>query len=150
MTRAIPEQSSLIDIPAYLSVFISKLNLISRGLIQEMGREPTPEEIAKSMGVSSEKVRNVMRITGKPISIEAPIGKEGESRLADILEDKEAASPHEAALNSHLAKWTREVLSTLNQREETVLRMRYGIGLNREYTLEEAGQEFGVSRERIR
>ena len=150
MTRAIAEQSSLIDIPAYLSVFISKLNLIFRKLIQEMGREPTPEEIAKSMGVSSEKVRNVMKITGRPISLEAPIGEEGESRLADIIEDKEAASPHEAAISSHLARWTREVLSTLNQREETVLRMRYGIGIDRDYTLEEAGQEFGVCRERIR
>jgi RNA polymerase primary sigma factor len=150
MTRAIAEQSSLIDIPAYLSVFIGKLNLIFRKFIQDMGREPTPEEIAKSMGVSSEKVRNVMRITEKPISLEAHIGKEGESRLADIIEDKEAASPHEAAISSHLARWTREVLSTLSRREETVLRMRFGIGLDRDYTLEEAGQEFGVSRERVR
>jgi RNA polymerase primary sigma factor len=101
------------------------------------------------MGVSLEKVRNVMKIAERPISLETPMGEEGESRLADFIEDKGAVSPHEAVISSHLARWTRRVLSTLSKREETILRMRFGIGLDREYTLEEAGQEFDVSKERI-
>ena len=150
MTRAIAEQSRIIDLPIYVTDFINKLNLTSRQLVKEMGREPTLEEIAKSMGVTLEKVRNVMKIAERPISLETPMGEEGESRLADFIEDKGAVSPHEAAISSHLARWTRRVLSALSKREETVLRMRFGIGLDREYTLGEVGQEFDVTRERIR
>lgn len=150
MTRAIAEQSRIIDLPIYVTDFINKLNLTSRQLVKEIGREPTLEEIAKSMGVTLEKVRNVMKIAERPISIETPMGEEGESRLADLIEDKGAVSPHEAAISSHLARWTRRVLSALSKREETVLRMRFGIGLDREYTLGEVGQEFDVTRERIR
>jgi len=150
MTRAIAEQSRIIDLPIYVTDFINKLNLTSRRLVKEMGREPTLEEIAKSMGATLEKVRNVMKVTERPISLETPMGEEGESRLADFIEDKGAVSPHEIAISSHLARWTRKVLSTLSKREEKVLRMRFGIGLDREYTLEEVGQEFDVSRERIR
>ncbi|HSB06228.1 MAG TPA: sigma-70 family RNA polymerase sigma factor [Thermodesulfobacteriota bacterium] len=150
MTRAIAEQSRIIDLPIYVTDFINKLSLTSRRLVKEMGREPTLEEIAKSMRVTLEKVRNVMKITERPISLETPMGEEGESCLADFIEDKGAVSPHEAAISSHLARWTRKVLSTLSKREEKILRMRFGIGLDREYTLEEAGQEFDVSRERIR
>ena len=150
MTRAIAEQSRLIDLPIYVNEFINKMNLTSRQLFKEMGREPTREEIAKKMGVSLEKVRKFMKIAERPISLETPVGEEGDSRLADFIEDKEAVSPQEAAISSHLAKWTQKVLSTLNKREEKVLKMRFGIGLDREYPLEEAGQEFDVSRERIR
>jgi RNA polymerase primary sigma factor len=150
MTRAISEQSRIIDLPVYVTDFINKLNLTSRQLVKKMGREPTLEEIAKSMGATLEKVRNVRRIAERPISLETPMGEEGESRLADFIEDKGAVSPHEAAISSHLARWTRRVLATLSKREEKVLRMRFGIGLDREYTLEEAGQEFDVTRERIR
>jgi RNA polymerase primary sigma factor len=150
MTRAISEQSRIIDLPVYVTDFINKLNLTSRQLVKQMGREPTLEEIAKSMGATLEKVRNVRRIAERPISLETPMGEEGENRLADFIEDKGAVSPHEAAISSHLARWTRRILTTLSKREEKVLRMRFGIGLDREYTLEEAGQEFNVTRERIR
>ena len=150
MTRAIAEQSRTIDLPMHVTEFINKLNLISRQLVKETGRESTLEEIAKRMGVSPEKVRKVMKIAERPISLETPMGDEGESRLADFIEDKGAVSPHEAAVGSHLAKWIRRVLSTLNKREEKILRMRFGVGLNREYTLEEVGQEFDITRERIR
>jgi RNA polymerase primary sigma factor len=150
MTRAIAEQSRIIDLPIYVTDFINKLKLTSRHLLKEKGGEPTLEEVAKSMGVTLEKVRNVMKIAERPISLETPMGEEGESRLADFIEDKGAVSPHEATISSHLARWTRRVLSTLSKREEKVLRMRFGIGLDREYTLEEAGQEFNVTRERIR
>jgi RNA polymerase primary sigma factor len=150
MTRAIAEQSRTIDLPMHVTEFINKSNLISRQLVKEMGRESTLEEIAKRMGVSLEKVRKVMKIAERPISLETPMGDEGESRLADFIEDKGAVSPHEATVGSHLAKWIRRVLSTLNKREEKILRMRFGVGLNREYTLEEVGQEFDITRERIR
>jgi RNA polymerase primary sigma factor len=119
-------------------------------LVKERGREPTQEEIAKSMGVSLDKVRRVMKIAEKPVSLETPLGEEGGSRLADFIEDKEAVSPLETAISSHLARWIQKVLSTLNKREEKVLRMRFGIGLDREYTLGEVGEEFDVTRERIR
>jgi len=150
MTRAIAEQSRIIDLPIYVTDFINKLNLTSRQLVKEMGREPTLEEIAKSMGVPLDRVRKVMKIAEKPISLETPMGEEGSSRLADFIEDKEAVSPLETAISSHLARWIQKVLSTLNKREEKVLRMRFGIGLDREYTLGEVGEKFDVTRERIR
>jgi RNA polymerase primary sigma factor len=150
MTRAIAEQSRTIDLPMHVTEFINKLNLISRQLVKEMGRESTLEEISKRMGVSPEKVRKVLKLAERPVSLETPMGDEGESRLADFIEDKGAVSPHEAAVGSHLARWIRRVLSTLNKREEKILRMRFGVGLNREYTLEEVGQEFDITRERIR
>jgi len=150
MTRAIAQQSRIIELPIHIADFINKLNSTFQRLVKQVGREPTLEEIAKSMRVSLEKVRNVMKIMERPVSLETPVGEEGESRLSDFIEDKGAASPHEAVISSHLARWTRRTLSTLSKREEKVLRMRFGIGLNREYTLEEVGQEFDVSRERIR
>jgi RNA polymerase primary sigma factor len=150
MTRAIAEQSRTIDLPMHVTEFINKLNLISRQLVKEMGRESTLEEIAKRMGVLPEKIRKVLKLAERPVSLETPMGDEGESRLADFIEDKGAVSPHEAAVGSHLAKWIRKVLSTLNKREEKILRMRFGVGLTREYTLEEVGQEFDITRERIR
>jgi RNA polymerase primary sigma factor len=150
MTRAIAEQSRIIDLPIYVTEFIIKMNLASRQLVKEMERKPTPEEIAKKMGVSLEKVRKFMKIAERPISLDTPMGEEGNSRLGDFIEDKEVVSPQEAAISSHLTGWTQKVLSTLNKREEKVLRMRFGIGLDREYTLREVGEEFDVTRERIR
>jgi RNA polymerase primary sigma factor len=150
MTRAIAEQSRTIDLPMHVTEFINKLNLISRQLVKETGRESSMEEIAGRMGVSPEKVRKVVKMAERPVSLETPMGDEGESRLADFIEDKGAISPHEATVGSHLARWIRRVLSTLNKREEKILRMRFGVGLNREYTLEEVGQEFDITRERIR
>jgi len=150
MTRAIAEQSRLIDLPIYLTDFLNKLRFDFKQFAEKMGREPTHEEIARSMGIPLEKVDNVMTIAERPISLETPIDEEGNIRLMDLIEDKVASSPHEAAVNSHLALWTRKILSTLSKKEEKILRMRFGVGLDREYTLEEVGQELNVSRERIR
>jgi RNA polymerase primary sigma factor len=150
ITRAIAEQSRTIDLPIYVIDFINRLHSTSRQLTKETGREPTLDDVAKRMGVSLEKVRNVMNISERPISLETPVGEEGDSRLADFIEDKATLSPYEATVTTHLARWTRRLLSTLDQREEKVLKMRFGIGLDREYTLGEVGEEFDVTRERIR
>jgi RNA polymerase primary sigma factor len=115
-----------------------------------MGREPTTEEIAKKMGVSLEHLQKILRITKKPISLETPIGEEEDSRLEDFIEDEKSLSPQDAAINSNLVKQTQKVLSTLNKREEKILRMRFGIGENHDHTLEEVGRDFHVTRERIR
>jgi RNA polymerase primary sigma factor len=115
-----------------------------------MGREPTLEEIAERMGMSLEKVQKILKITKKPISLETPIGEEEDSRLEDFIEDKEAISPQEAAISSNMVKQIQKVLSTLNKREEKILRMRFGIGEKHDHTLEEVGQDFELSRERIR
>jgi RNA polymerase primary sigma factor len=129
---------------------INKLNRTSRTLVQQMGREPTIEEIAEKMGMSLEKVQKILKITKKPISLETPIGEEEDSHLGDFIEDKEVISPQEAAISSNLAKETQKILSTLNEREEKILRMRFGIGEKYDHTLEEVGQDFDVTRERIR
>jgi RNA polymerase primary sigma factor len=129
---------------------INKLNRTSRTLVQQMGREPTLEEIAEEMGMSLEKVQKILKITKKPISLETPIGEEEDSRLEDFIEDKEVISPQNAAINSNFARQTQKVLSTLDKREEKILRMRFGIGENHDHTLEEVGQNFDLSRERIR
>ena len=150
MTRAITDQARTIRIPVHLNDFINKLNQTSRQFVQEMGREPVPEEIAERMGVSPDKVQKIIKITRRPISLDTPIGEEGNSRLEDFIEDKEGVSPHDATINSNLAREIRRVLSTLSQREEKILRMRFGIGLNQVYTLEELGKEFDITRERIR
>ena len=150
ITRAIAEQSRTIDLPIYVIDFINRLHSTSRQLTKETGREPTLDDVAKRMGVSLEKVRNVMNISERPISLETPVVEEGDSRLADFIEDKATLSPYEATVTTHLARWTRRLLSTLDQREEKVLKMRFGIGLDREYTLGEVGEEFDVTRERIR
>jgi RNA polymerase primary sigma factor len=150
MTRAIADQARTIRIPVHMIEIINKLNRTSRTLVQEMGREPTLDEIAEKMGVSLDKVQKIIKITKKPISLETPIGEEEGSRLEDFIEDKEMISPQDAAISSNLAKQTQKVLSTLNEREEKILRMRFGIGEKRDHTLEEVGQEFDVTRERIR
>jgi RNA polymerase primary sigma factor len=129
---------------------INKLNRVSRLLVQQIGREPTTEEIARKMGVSLEHLQKILRITKKPISLETPIGEEDDSRLEDFIEDEKSLSPQDAAINSNLVKQTQRVLSTLNKREEKILRMRFGIGESHDHTLEEVGRDFHVTRERIR
>jgi len=150
ITRAISDQTRTIRIPVYMNEIINKLNRTSRTLVQQNGREPTQEEIAEKMGMSLDKVQKIVKITKKPISLETPIGEEGDSRLEDFIEDKEAISPQDAAISSNMAKRIQKVLSTLNEREEKILRMRFGIGEKYDHTLNEVGQYFELTRERIR
>jgi RNA polymerase primary sigma factor len=150
ITRAITDQARTIRIPVHMNEIINKLNQISQTLVRENGREPTLEEIAEKMGMSLDKVEKILKITKKPISLETPIGEEENSRLEDFIEDKEAISPQDAAISSNMAKWIQKVLSTLNEREEKILRMRFGIGEKHDHTLEEVGQDFNLTRERIR
>jgi RNA polymerase primary sigma factor len=150
MTRAIADQARTIRIPVHMIETINKLIRTSRYLVQEYGREPTPEEIAAKMEVPLETVRKVLKIAKEPISLETPIGEEGDSHLGDFIEDKTIVSPSDAAINESLAEQTRRVLKTLTPREEKVLRMRFGIGEKSDHTLEEVGQDFEVTRERIR
>jgi len=150
ITRAIADQARTIRLPVHMIEVISKLNRTSRTLLQKMGREPTLEEISQNMGLSMDKVQKILKITQKPISLETPIGEEEESRLEDFIEDKEAISPQEAAISSNMTKQIQKVLSTLSEREEKIVKMRFGIGEKHEYTLEEVGQDFDVTRERIR
>ena len=150
MTRAISDQARTIRIPVHMNDIINKLGWTSRVLVQQMGREPTLEEIAERMGMSLDKVQKILKITKKPISLETPIGEEEDSRLEDFIEDKGAISPQDVAISANMAKQIQRVLSTLNQREEKILRMRFGIGEKQDYTLEEVGQYFELTRERIR
>jgi len=150
ITRAIADQARTIRLPVHMVEVINKLNRVSRLLVQQIGREPTTEEIAGKMGVSLDHLQKILRITKKPISLETPIGEEEDSRLEDFIEDEKSLSPQDAAINSNLVKQTQRVLSTLNKREEKILRMRFGIGENHDHTLEEVGRDFHVTRERIR
>ncbi len=150
ITRAIADQARTIRIPVHMIETINKLIRTSRYLVQELGREPTPEEIAEKMELPLDKVRKVLKIAKEPISLETPIGEEEDSHLGDFIEDKNTISPTEAVINMNLADQTRRVLATLTPREEKVLRMRFGIGENSDHTLEEVGQDFSVTRERIR
>ncbi len=150
ITRAIADQGRTIRIPVHMIETINKLARTSRQLVQELGREPTPEEIAVKMEMSVEKVKKVFKISKEPISLETPIGEEEDSSLGDFIEDKKIISPQDAVMNVTLSEQTRSVLSTLTPREEKVLRMRFGIGEKSDHTLEEVGQDFFVTRERIR
>jgi RNA polymerase primary sigma factor len=150
ITRAIADQARTIRIPVHMIETINKLIRTSRYLVQEYGREPTPEEIAEKMELPLDKVRKVLKIAKEPISLETPIGEEEDSHLGDFIEDKQIVSPSEAVINSNLSEQTRRVLATLTPREEKVLRMRFGIGEKSDHTLEEVGQDFEVTRERIR
>jgi RNA polymerase primary sigma factor len=150
ITRAIADQARTIRIPVHMIETINKLIRTSRSLVQELGREPTPEEIAEKMELPLDKVRKVLKIAKEPISLETPIGEEEDSHLGDFIEDKNAVSPAEVVININLADQTRRVLATLTPREEKVLRMRFGIGETSDHTLEEVGQDFSVTRERIR
>lgn len=150
ITRAIADQGRTIRIPVHMIETINKLARTSRQLIQELGREPTPEEIAVKMELSVDKVKKVFKISKEPISLETPIGEEEDSSLGDFIEDKKIISPADAVMSVTLSEQTRSVLSTLTPREEKVLRMRFGIGEKSDHTLEEVGQDFFVTRERIR
>ncbi len=150
ITRAIADQARTIRIPVHMIETINKLIRTSRYLVQELGREPTPEEIAEKMELPLDKVRKVLKIAKEPISLETPIGEEEDSHLGDFIEDKSVISPADAVISMNLAEQTRKVLATLTPREEKVLRMRFGIGEKSDHTLEEVGQDFEVTRERIR
>ena len=150
ITRAIADQARTIRIPVHMIETINKLIRTSRYLVQEHGREPTPEEIAEKMEFPLEKVRKVLKIAKEPISLETPIGEEEDSHLGDFIEDKKIISPGDAVMNFNLGEQTRKILTTLTPREEKVLRMRFGIGEKSDHTLEEVGRDFSVTRERIR
>jgi RNA polymerase primary sigma factor len=150
ITRAIADQARTIRIPVHMIETINKLVRTSRYLVQELGREPNPEEIAEKMDMPVDKVRKVLKIAKEPISLETPVGEEEDSHLGDFIEDKKVINPAEAIVNLNLAEQTRRVLATLTPREEKVLRMRFGIGEESDHTLEEVGQDFNVTRERIR
>ena len=150
ITRSIADQARTIRIPVHMIETINKLVRTSRQMLHEIGREPTPEELAERLGMPLDKVRKVLKIAKEPISLETPIGDEEDSHLGDFIEDKNAVLPVDAAIQSNLRETTTRVLASLTAREERVLRMRFGIGMNTDHTLEEVGQQFSVTRERIR
>ncbi|MDP3295772.1 MAG: RNA polymerase sigma factor RpoD, partial [Nevskia sp.] len=150
ITRSIADQARTIRIPVHMIETNNKLNRISRTMLQEMGREPTPEELAIKMEMPEDKVRKVLKIAKEPISMETPIGDDEDSHLGDFIEDTAAVSPLESATSQSLAEATHQILASLTPREAKVLRMRFGIDMNTDHTLEEVGKQFDVTRERIR
>ena len=150
ITRAIADQSRTIRIPVHMIETMHKLVRTSRSLVQELGREPSPEEIGEKMDLPADKVRKVLKLAKEPLSLDTPIGEDDNAHLGDFIEDKSVLSPSDAVISLDLAEQTRKVLSTLTPREEKVLRMRFGIGENSDHTLEEVGRDFDVTRERIR
>ena len=150
ITRAIAEPARTIRVPVHMIETINKLVRTTRQLVQEIGREPTPEEIASRLDLPVDKVRKVLKIAKEPISLETPIGEEKDSHLGDFIEDKKAASPAESVIRMNLKEQTLKVLQTLTPREERVLRKRFGIGVDTAHTLEEVGHDFDVTRERVR
>jgi RNA polymerase primary sigma factor len=150
ITRSIADQARTIRIPVHMIETINKLNRISRQMLQEMGREPTPEELAVRMDLPEDKIRKVLKIAKEPISMETPIGEDDDSNLGDFIEDQSAISPMDSATNASLSEIVREILASLTPREAKVLMMRFGIGMNTDHTLEEVGKQFDVTRERIR
>ncbi|MEL6563571.1 MAG: RNA polymerase sigma factor RpoD, partial [Pseudomonadota bacterium] len=150
ITRSIADQARTIRIPVHMIETINKLVRTGRQMLHEIGREPTPEELADKLQMPLEKVRKVMKIAKEPISLETPIGDEEDSQLGDFIEDKNAVLPLDSAIQENLKETTTRVLASLTPREERVLRMRFGIGMNTDHTLEEVGQQFSVTRERIR
>jgi RNA polymerase primary sigma factor len=150
VSRAITDQARTIRIPVHMIEVANKIIRTSRKLLNEIGREPTPEELAEKLGMPLERVRRVLKLAKEPLSIETPVGDEEDGRLGDLIEDKDAIQPIDAAIQSNLRETTTRVLATLTAREERVLRMRFGIGMKKDHTLEEVGQQFSVTRERIR
>ena len=150
ITRSIADQARTIRIPVHMIETINKLNRVSRNLVQKNGRDPTPEELAEAMEMPEDKIRKVLKIAKEPISMETPIGDDEDSHLGDFIEDSNIQSPLDAATTRGLSEATNEVLATLTPREERVLRMRFGIDMNTDHTLEEVGRQFDVTRERIR
>ncbi len=150
ITRAIADQARTIRIPVHMIETINKLSRISRAKVQELGREPTADELSEDLGMPLYKVRKVLKIAKEPISMETPIGDDEDSHLGDFIEDKNILAPEDAALTSGLTGATESILNSLTERESKVIRMRFGIGLNTDHTLEEVGKQFDVTRERIR
>jgi RNA polymerase primary sigma factor len=150
ITRAIADQARTIRLPVHMIEIVNKLIRTSRRLVQELGREPTSAEIAKRMDIPAAKVRKVRKIMQEPISLETPIGEEGDSHLGDFIENRAVVSPADAVMNVNLKEQTAQVLRTLTAREEKIIRMRFGLEDGSEHTLEDVGQEFAVTRERIR
>jgi RNA polymerase primary sigma factor len=150
ITRAIADQARTIRIPVHMIETINRLVRTQRHLVQVFGREPSPEELSSKMELPAEKVRMVLKIAKEPVSLEMPVGEDEDSQLGDFIEDKNAVSPQDAIMNNNLAENARRVLATLSPREEQVLKMRFGIGERANHTLEEVGQDFDVTRERIR
>jgi RNA polymerase primary sigma factor len=150
ITRSIADQARTIRIPVHMIETINKLNRVSRQMLQEMGREATPEELAERMEMPEDKIRKVMKISKEPISMETPIGDDEDSHLGDFIEDEKVMTPVDSAARESLSEATREILATLTPREAKVLRMRFGIDMNTDHTLEEVGKQFDVTRERIR
>jgi len=150
VSRSLFDQSRTIRVPVHMTEAINKIVRTSRQMLNEIGREPTPEELAEKLHMPLEKVRKTLKIAKEPLSLETPIGDEGDSQLGDLIEDKNAILPIDAAIQSNLRETTTRVLASLTPREERILRMRFGIGMNTDHTLEEVGQQFSVTRERIR
>jgi RNA polymerase primary sigma factor len=150
ITRSIADQARTIRIPVHMIETINKMNRISRQILQETGQEPDPSELAEKMEMPEEKIRKIMKISKEPISMETPIGDDDDSHLGDFIEDQNNLAPSEAAVYSSLKDATKEVLGTLTPREAKVLRMRFGIDMSTDHTLEEVGKQFDVTRERIR
>src|SRR6266478_1792325 len=148
--RSIADQARTIRIPVHMIEVVNKIIRTSRKMLNEIGREPTPEELAEKLGMPLEKVRKVLKLAREPLSIETPVGDEEDGRLGDLIEDKNAIQPIDAAIQSNLRETTTRVLASLTPREERILRMRFGIGMNKDHTLESVGQQFSVTRERIR
>ena len=150
ITRSIADQARTIRIPVHMIETINKLVRTSRQILSERGREPTPEELAKKLAMPLDRVRKVLKISKEPVSLETPVGDEEDSNLGDFIEDQNAFQPLDASIRSNLGESTTKILATLTPREERVLRMRFGIGMNTDHTLEEVGLQFSVTRERIR
>jgi len=150
ITRSIADQARTIRIPVHMIETINKIVRTSRQILSEKGREPTPEELAKKLTMPLDKVRKVLKISKEPVSLETPVGDEEDSSLGDFIEDTNALQPLDFSIKSNLSESTTKILATLTPREERVLRMRFGIGMNTDHTLEEVGLQFSVTRERIR
>jgi RNA polymerase primary sigma factor len=150
VSRALSDQSRTIRVPVHMIEAINKIVRARRQMFNEIGREPTPEELAKKLHMPLEKARKTLKIAKEPLSLETPISEEGDAHLGDLIEDKNATLPIDAMIQSNLRETTTHVLASLTPREERVLRMRFGIGMNSDHTLEEVGRQFSVTRERIR
>jgi RNA polymerase primary sigma factor len=150
VSRSLHDQSRTIRVPVHMIEAVNKIVRTRRQIFNEIGREPTPEELGKKLGMPIEKVRRVLQIVKEPLSLETPIGDEEESHLGDLIEDKDAVQPIDATIQSKLREITTRVLASLTPREERIIRMRFGLGMNSDCTLSEVGQQFSVSRERIR
>jgi len=150
ISRSIADQARTIRIPVHMIEVANKIIRTTRKMINEIGREPTPEELAEKLGMPLDRVRKALRLTREPLSIETPVGQEEDVCLGELIEDKETIQPIDAAIQSELRETTTRVLASLTPREERIMRMRFGIGVNKDHTLQEVGQQFSVSRERIR